>query len=60
VIAGQLVSLERRDLMIAARVNCGVEMEVHLTLASRDALQLKPGKQVWLVVKTYSCHLMRR
>jgi molybdate transport system ATP-binding protein len=60
VIAGQLVSLERRDMMIAARVNCGVEMEVHLTLASRDALQLTPGREVWLVIKTYSCHLMQR
>jgi molybdate transport system ATP-binding protein len=60
VIAGQLVSLERRDMMISARVNCGVEMEVHLTLASKDALQLMPSKEVWLVIKTYSCHLMQR
>lgn len=59
VIAGQLLSLERRDMMISARVNCGVEMEVHLTLASRDALHLTPGGEVWLVIKTYSCHLMQ-
>ena len=60
VIAGQLVSLERRDMMSSARVNCGVGMEVHLTLASTDELDLTPGKQVWLVIKTYSCHLMQR
>jgi molybdate transport system ATP-binding protein len=60
VIAGKLVSLARRDMMISARVNCGVEMEVHLTLASRDALQLALGREVWLVIKTYSCHLMQR
>ena len=60
VIAGQIVSLERRDMMISARVNCGVELEVHLTLAARDALHLDPGKEVWLVIKTYSCHLMQR
>jgi len=60
VIAGQLLSVERRDMMISARVNCGVEMEVHLTLASRDALHLMPGGEVWLVIKTYSCHLMQR
>jgi molybdate transport system ATP-binding protein len=60
VIAGKLISLERRDMMISARVNCGVEMEVHLTLASKDALQLMPGNEVWLVIKTYSCHLMQR
>jgi len=60
VIAGRLVSLERRDMIISARVECGVEMEVYLTLAARDALQLEAGRQVWLVIKTHSCHLMRR
>jgi molybdate transport system ATP-binding protein len=59
IIAGQVVSVERRDMMIAVRVDCGVEMEVHLTLAARDALKLTEGREVWLVIKTYSCHLMR-
>ncbi len=59
VIAGRLVSLERRDVVIAARVDCGIEMEVYLTLAARDALELAAGLEVWLVIKTYSCHLMR-
>jgi molybdate transport system ATP-binding protein len=60
VIAGRLVSLERRDMTIVARVNCGVEMEVYLTLAARDALELAEGREVWLVIKTHSCHLMRK
>jgi molybdate transport system ATP-binding protein len=60
VIAGRLVSLERRDMVISARVDCGVVMEVYLTLAARDALGLTQGREVWLVIKTYSCHLMRR
>jgi hypothetical protein len=34
-------------------------MEVHLTLAARDALALEEGRAVWLVIKTHSCHLMR-
>src|ERR1022692_2798633 len=59
VIAGRLLSLERRDMMISAGVDCGVEMEVYLTLAARDALQLAVGREVWLVIKTYSCHLMQ-
>jgi molybdopterin-binding protein len=41
-------------------VKCRVEMEVHLTLAARDSLQLAAGKEVWLVIKTHSCHLMQR
>jgi molybdate transport system ATP-binding protein len=60
VMTGRIVSLERRDMVIAARVDCGVEFEVYLTLAARDALQLVAGMEVWLVIKTYSCHLMRK
>jgi molybdate transport system ATP-binding protein len=59
VLAGRLVSLERRDMIVSAWVDCGVEMEVHLTLAARDALALEEGRAVWLVIKTHSCHLMR-
>lgn len=60
VIPGRIVSLVQRDVMISARVKCGVEMEVHLTLAARDSLQLDSGREVWLVIKTHSCHLMQR
>src|SRR5580693_2202919 len=58
IIPGCVLSLEQRDVIVAARVNCGAEMEVHLTLAARDSLQLQPGREVWLIVKTHSCHLM--
>jgi molybdate transport system ATP-binding protein len=60
VMAGRITALGRRDMVISARVDCGVEMEVYLTLAARDALQLAVGREVWLVIKTYSCHLMRK
>ena len=60
VIPGRITSLEQRDVIVSARVKCRVEMEVHLTLAARDSLQLEPGKEVWLVIKTHSCHLMQR
>ncbi len=59
ILPGTIRRLVQRDVMIAAIVECGgTEFEVHLTLAARDALQLKPGKSVWVVVKTHSCHLM--
>jgi molybdate transport system ATP-binding protein len=58
VLPGRMVSLEQHDVIVAARVKCGVEMEVHLTLAAREALHLQSGREVWLVVKTHSCHLM--
>jgi molybdate transport system ATP-binding protein len=60
VIAGRLISLERHDMIVSARVDCGVEMDIHLTLAARDALDLTEGREVWVVIKTYSCHLMKK
>jgi molybdate transport system ATP-binding protein len=60
VIPGAVISIEHRDVMISARVNCGVELEVHLTLAARESLCLEPGREVWLVIKTHSCHLMQK
>jgi molybdate transport system ATP-binding protein len=58
IISGRVLSVVQRDVIAVVRVNCGVEMEVHLTLAARDSLQLQPGREVWLIVKTHSCHLM--
>ena len=60
LLPGRIVSLEQRDVIVSARVNCRVEMEVHLTLAARDSLELVPGREVWLVIKTHSCHLMQQ
>ncbi len=60
VIPGRVTSVEQRDMIVSARVTSGVEMEVHLTLAARDSLQLAPGQEVWLVIKTHSCHLMQK
>jgi len=58
VLAGRLLSLSQRDAIIVARVDCGVEISVHLTLGARDSLGLVPGRQVWVIVKTHSCHLL--
>ncbi|HUJ93907.1 MAG TPA: molybdenum ABC transporter ATP-binding protein [Terriglobales bacterium] len=58
LIPGRLLSLSQRDVVVVAKVDCGVEVEVHLTLAARDSLALSPGKKIWLVLKTHSCHLM--
>ena len=60
VIPGRITSLDQRDVIVVARVKCRIELEVHLTLAARDSLQLAPGQEVWLVIKTHSCHLMQK
>ena len=58
VLPGRLLSLTQRDAIVIARVDCGVELSVHLTLGARDSLRLAAGKQVWVIVKTHSCHLL--
>lgn len=59
VVPGIIRRLEQRDVIVSATVDCGgTEFEVHLTLAARKSLQLTAGKNVWVVVKTHSCHLM--
>ena len=60
IIPGFIKSLEQRDVIVSAKVKGRVEMETHLTMAARDSLQLEPGQEVWLVIKTHSCHLMQR
>jgi molybdate transport system ATP-binding protein len=58
ILAGRIRSLVQHDVIVTASIDCGVLMDVHLTLAARDSLSLQPGTAVWLVVKTHSCHLM--
>lgn len=59
IFAGAIASLQQRDVMVVARVNCGAEFEVHLTPAARESLHLQLGGTVWLVVKTYSCQVLQ-
>jgi molybdate transport system ATP-binding protein len=58
ILPGRVLSLSQRDAIVTARVDCGVELSVHLTLGARDSLGLAPGTQVWVIVKTHSCHLL--
>ncbi|MGB8473575.1 MAG: molybdenum ABC transporter ATP-binding protein [Candidatus Acidiferrum sp.] len=58
VIEGRLVSLEKRGTLVRARVDCGVEFVVHLTPGAVRNLALVEGRDVWLVLKTHSCHLV--
>lgn len=60
VLPGRIRSLTRHDARVVARVDCaGLELEVHLTPGAQHALSLAVGGEVWLVIKTYSCHLLR-
>ena len=60
VLVGQLASLNRVGVMVVAEVDCGVPITVDLTPSAVESLGLKVGQQVWLIIKTYSCHLLHR
>lgn len=38
--------------------DCGVEVKVRVTVQAIDALELKPGVKVYLLIKASSCHLL--
>jgi molybdate transport system ATP-binding protein len=59
VIAGSIVALRKQDVTVIAEVDCGARFIVHLTPGARHSLDLDVGKQLWLVVKTYSCHILQ-
>jgi len=59
VIAGEVASLERRDAMVVAHVDCGAIFEVDLTPGAVQSLSLSVGSRVWLVIKTYSCRILQ-
>ena len=51
-------SMEQRSAAIICRVNSGAMFEVHVTLGAARDMNLQPGREVWLVLKTYSCHVV--
>jgi molybdate transport system ATP-binding protein len=64
VIDGKIISLEQRGVMYVARVATGgdnaVIFTVHLTPGAKRSLELDVNRAVWLVLKTYSCHVLDR
>jgi len=59
VIRGRIKSLRQQDVTVIAEVDCGAKVLVHLTPGARQALVLEPGLRIWLVLKTYSCHVLQ-
>ena len=59
IIGGKITSLTQQDITVVADIDCGANFTVHLTLGARQSLGLATGKPVWLVLKTYSCHVLQ-
>jgi molybdate transport system ATP-binding protein len=59
VLLGRIESLEQRGVLVRLFVNVnGAKFEAHVTPGARIVLGLSGEKNIWLVIKTYSCHLL--
>ena len=59
VVPGTIQSLDQQHGIIVAMVDAsGTQFAAYLTLAAREALALTPGMNIWVVIKTHSCHLL--
>ncbi|HJZ74589.1 MAG TPA: molybdenum ABC transporter ATP-binding protein [Vicinamibacterales bacterium] len=56
VLPGTIVGLARQSATVRVEVSIGAPVEVHVTPTASADLDLRPGCQVWLVIKTHSCH----
>jgi molybdate transport system ATP-binding protein len=61
VMEGKVKSILQEGVKLIAMVEVeGVGFEVDLTPNAREELGLNAGSTVWVIVKTYSCHLVER
>jgi molybdate transport system ATP-binding protein len=55
IVAGTIWSVSRQGAAVLVRVDMGTMIDVHVTPTASDELDLRPGRAVWVVVKTHSC-----
>jgi len=58
VLRGRLVELVAHGPTMIATVDAGARFVVHLTPGGVESLGLRPGSELWLIIKTYSCRLL--
>lgn len=58
VFRGRLDTMERQGYRVEARLDAGVPIIAHLTPGATRSLQLEIGQELWLVIKTHSCHVI--
>jgi molybdate transport system ATP-binding protein len=60
VIPGTIASMRTEGHTAIAEVDAGRMFQVQLTRGTREELGLEAGRKIWLVIKTYSCHLVAK
>ncbi len=58
IFPGTVTELTRSGPRVAVRIHSGATLEVHVTPGAAASLALAPGRVIWLIVKSYSCHIL--
>jgi molybdate transport system ATP-binding protein len=58
ILPGHINSIEERGAHSIVRVRGGVTWTVSVTRQAVSHLQLQPGQQIWMAIKTHSCYLL--
>lgn len=59
VIRGKITRVERNGAKVEARVSCGAEFRVHLASRSIELHGLDTSADIWLMIRTRACYLVR-
>lgn len=59
VIRGKITRVERNGAMAEARVSCGAEFRVHLASRSIEPHWLDTSPDIWMMIRTRACRLVR-
>ena len=60
ILAGTVADYIMQGTTVVASIDAGARFTVHLTPGGAETLDLRPGRRVWLVIKTYSCRVAAR
>jgi molybdate transport system ATP-binding protein len=59
VIHGKVMRFEQKGATVEARVSGDSEFRVHLRPRSLEPFALRPSAEIWLMIRTRACHLVR-
>lgn len=59
VIRGKITRVERNGAMVQARMSCGAEFRVQLAARSIEPHGLDTLADIWLMIRTRACHVLR-
>jgi molybdate transport system ATP-binding protein len=58
IFSGTVTEITRAGPRVVVRIDCGASFTVLVTPGAAESLQLAPGRAIWLILKSYSCHIL--